>query len=154
MTIRPYYPSDQTPLLEVWFRAASIAHNFLPAEQFAQERIAIASQYLPIAKTWVYEHQRQVVGFISLLDQSVGGFFVDPAVQGQGLGRALMNYAVQMKSCLDVEVFEQNVIGRRFYKNYGFIETGHIYHLETGMKLVQMRFTQGLSSQKTDSGNS
>ncbi|HEY9879202.1 MAG TPA: GNAT family N-acetyltransferase [Leptolyngbyaceae cyanobacterium] len=141
MTIRPYRPSDQTELLDVWFRAASIAHSFLPAEHFDQERITIASQYLPVAETWVYEHQEKVFGFISLLDQSVGGFFVDPAMQGQGLGRALMNHAVQMKSCLDVEVFEQNMIGRRFYKNYGFTETGHTYHLETGTKLVQMRFT-------------
>lgn len=150
MAIRPYRPSDQTELLEVWFRAASIAHSFLPAEHFAQERIAIASQYLPIVETWVYEHQGKVVGFIALLKQSVGGFFVDPTIQGQGLGRALMNHAVQMKTCLDVEMFEQNMIGRRFYKNYGFTETGHTYHLKTGTNLVQMCFTQGLSSQKID----
>jgi putative acetyltransferase len=140
MTIRPYQPSDQAALLDVWFRAAAIAHSFLPKEHFEQERIDIATKYLPIAETWVYEHQGQVVGFISLLNQSIGGFFVDPAMQGQGVGQALMNHVVQLKNSLEVEVFEHNAIGRRFYQRYGFVETGHVLHLETEAKLVQMRF--------------
>jgi len=87
MTIRLYQAADQTALLAVWYRAAAIAHHFLPAEHFEQERAEIAAQYLPMAETWVYEHQGEVVGFISLLGQTVGGFFVDPEMQGQGVGR-------------------------------------------------------------------
>ncbi|HEY9735541.1 MAG TPA: GNAT family N-acetyltransferase [Trichocoleus sp.] len=149
MTIRPYRPSDQATLLEVWFRAASIAHSFLPKEHFDHERTAIASQYLPIAETWIYEHEGKVAGFISLLGQTVGGFFVDPAMQGQGLGQALMNYAVQLKNTLEVEVFEHNAIGRRFYERYGFVITGRFFHPETGMALLHMRLLNGsLHAQK------
>jgi putative acetyltransferase len=64
MSIRPFQPADQAALLEVWYRSATGAHHFLPAQHFDQERQAIASQYLPAAETWVYEHQGQVVGFI------------------------------------------------------------------------------------------
>jgi len=63
-----------------------IAHHFLPADHFEQERKENAAHYLLMAETWVYEHQGQVVGFISLLGQTVGGFFVKPEMQGKGVG--------------------------------------------------------------------
>ncbi|PSN20628.1 GNAT family N-acetyltransferase [filamentous cyanobacterium CCP5] len=142
MTIRPYQETDQTALLDVWYRAAMIAHHFLPADHFVQERAAIAAQYLPVAETWVYERQGKVVGFISLLEQTVGGFFVDPDMQGKGVGRSLMNHAVQLRGKLDVEVFEQNAIGRRFYRRYGFVPVGQSRHDETGLTLIQMELIE------------
>ncbi|WP_204139599.1 GNAT family N-acetyltransferase [Halomicronema sp. CCY15110] len=142
MIIRLYQEADQAALLAVWYRAAAIAHPFLPAEHFEQERAAIATQYLPVAETWVYEHQGEVVGFISLLGQTVGGFFVDPAMQGQGIGRSLMDHAVQLRGPLDVEVFEQNAIGQRFYDRYGFVSMGQSCHGETGQTLIQMELIE------------
>lgn len=138
MTIRLYQAADQVALLEVWYRAAVIAHHFLPAEHFEQERQAIACRYLPVAETWVYEDQGQVVGFISLLGQTVGGFFADPEMQGKGVGRSLMDHAVQLRGPLNVEVFEQNEIGRRFYSRYGFVPVSKSCHDETGLTLIHM----------------
>jgi putative acetyltransferase len=152
MNLRPYQPPDCEVLLEVWYRSAALAHSFLPAAHFAQERIAIATQYLPMAETWVYEQRGQIVGFVSLLNgtggdgshedsrSEVGGLFVDPDWQGQGIGQALMNQAVALKGILTVAVFEQNAIGRRFYDRYGFVEIGRTRHPETGFSLVQMQY--------------
>lgn len=142
MAIRRYQPEDQAALLDLWQRAATIAHHFLPADHFVQEREAIATQYLPVAETWVYEYQGQVVGFISLLGFTVGGFFVDPAAQCNGFGRALMDHAARLKGDLEVEVFEENAIGRRFYNRYGFLTVGDSVHAETGKSLVRMRYTR------------
>ncbi len=139
--IRLYQETDQAALLAVWYRAAVIAHHFLPANHFEQEREAIATQYLPMAETWVYEHQGAVVGFIALLGPTVGGFFVDPAMQGKGVGRSLMDHAVQIRGSLAVEVFEANVIGRRFYDRYGFVPCGRSRHAETGLTLLHLRLT-------------
>lgn len=68
MSLRPYQTQDCAALLEVWYRSAALAHRFLPAAHFAQERLAIATQYLPVAETWVYEHQGRIVGFVSLIE--------------------------------------------------------------------------------------
>ncbi|NJK70616.1 MAG: GNAT family N-acetyltransferase [Microcoleus sp. SU_5_3] len=141
MSIRLYQEADQSTLLEVWYQAAAIAHYFLPAEHFQTERTAIATDYLPIAETWVYEHQGKVVGFISLLGQTVGGFFVEPAMQGKGIGRLLMDHAVRLRGSLEVEVFVQNATGQRFYDRYGFVPVGQSYHDGTGQPLMQMRFS-------------
>ncbi|PSR16081.1 GNAT family N-acetyltransferase [filamentous cyanobacterium CCP3] len=144
MSLRPYQPQDCEAVLDVWQRAATVAHSFLPAAHFAQERLAIATQYLPMAETWVYEHQGQIAGFVSLLNaeasSEVGGLFVDPPWQGRGVGRALMDHAVALKGALMVTVFEQNALGRRFYGRYGFGETGRSRHDDTGLPLVRMQY--------------
>jgi putative acetyltransferase len=59
-------------------------------------------------------------------------------MQGKGVGRALMDHALQLKGALDVEVFAQNVIGRRFYERYGFVETGRSTHTDTNETLIRM----------------
>jgi GNAT superfamily N-acetyltransferase len=65
-------------------------------------------------------------------------FFVDPDIQGKGGGRSLVNQAVQLQDTLDVEVFERNAIGWRFYDRYGFVPVGQSYHDKTGQTLIQI----------------
>ncbi|WP_417268210.1 GNAT family N-acetyltransferase [Celeribacter baekdonensis] len=54
----------------------------------------------------------------------VGGVFVNPTVQGQGIGRALLDHALALKSGLRLEVYEANTQARGFYASLGFRETG------------------------------
>ena len=144
MNLRPYQPQDCEAVLAVWHQAATIAHSFLPADHFVHERVAIATQYLPVTETWVYEHQGHIVGFMSLLNDEVssevGGLFVDPQWQGRGVGRALMDHALGLKGELTVAVFERNFQGRGFYERYGFGETGRSHYGDTGLTLVHMQY--------------
>ena len=96
--------------------------------------------YLAYAETWVCEVHGSVVGFIALIDAEIGGLFVDPGFHGQGLGRALVDKAVGEKGPLSVEVFEQNVIGRRFYNAYGFCGAEASLHESSGHMTVHMTY--------------
>ncbi|NRB39360.1 MAG: GNAT family N-acetyltransferase [Pseudomonadales bacterium] len=87
---------------------------------FEQERHNIPTMYLPNADTWVALIDNSVMGFIALIGNEVGGFFVDPDQHGQGLGKALLDKAQDLHGDLDVDVFKLNILGRRFYNNYGF----------------------------------
>jgi putative acetyltransferase len=138
MMIRLYQQQDLESLLAVWESASKIAHSFLDESFFVQERSAIIEQYLPIAQTWVYEEDRKVVGFISLINKTVGGLFVKPSRQGQGIGKALMNQGVRLRGKLEVDVFELNSIGRNFYQKYGFVEVEESIHPKTGFTLIRM----------------
>lgn len=120
MTIRPYRDSDRDALLDVWYRASQVAHSFLSPEFFENERRQIAEDWLPVAETKVYEKDGRLVGFLSLVGNEVGGIFVDPDHQGQGVGRALMDAARDTRPLLELDVFEANEAGRRFYDAYGF----------------------------------
>ena len=120
MTIRPYAADDLDEVIDVWYRASQIAHSFLSEEFFAAERVEIAESWMPIAETTVYELGGRVVGFIALIKNEVGAIFVDPDLQGRGIGRALMDTARDSRPHLELDVFEANSIGRRFYDAYGF----------------------------------
>lgn len=136
--IRSYKADDLGELLDAWSEASRVAHSFLSAEFLAKERSEIERQWLPMAETWVYEKEGQVVGFISLIGNVVGAIFVTPRHQGLGIGRTLMDHARASRDHLDLEVFEANEIGRAFYDAYGFKCTGARLHEETGVSQLHM----------------
>jgi putative acetyltransferase len=139
--IRPYDPEDRDALLEVWAESAAVAHPFWTAAMFQQERGDIAEKYLPVAETYVFERNGAVVGFISLLGDEVGGIFVAPRCHGQGIGRALMDWAWDSREHLELDVFEANTIGRAFYAVYGFAVVGERVDEATGQRVLRLRLS-------------
>ena len=137
--IRRYVDRDLSELLDVWYRASLISHPFLSGEFLETERRQIAERWLPIAETIVYEIDGHVVGFLALIDIEVGAIFVDPDYQGQGIGRALMDTAQRSRSFLELNVFEDNSIGRRFYDSYGFEFVDRHVHEPTGHTELRLR---------------
>ncbi len=139
MALRPYRNGDLDQLLDLWYRASLIAHPFLTDDFFEQERRRIAQDWLPVATTSVYEIDGQVVGFLALIGNEVGGIFVDPDFQGRGIGRALMDDARHGRPYLELEVFAANANGRRFYAAYGFQELERTEEPSTGHPVVRLR---------------
>jgi putative acetyltransferase len=136
--IREYRSTDLDAALTVWAEASALAHPFLSEEFLSRERHNIADLYLPVAETWVWEVAGRVVGFISLVDNEVGGLFVHPELHGRGIGRALMDHARGLREQLEVEVFKDNAIGRAFYDAYGFVELREGVHDETGRAVMRL----------------
>lgn len=130
--LRPYRQDDLEALLDVWYRASLIAHWFLSEEFLEAERRQIAEDWLPVSETTVAETDGRVVGFVSLVGNEVGGIFVDPDHQGRGVGRALMDHARLARPHLELAVFEDNLIGGRFYDAYGFTQADRRIHAESG----------------------
>jgi putative acetyltransferase len=139
--VRKYEASDLAAVLTAWESASELAHPFLPASFIAQERINIAEIYLPRADVWVVERENQVIGFISLIGNEVGGLFVHPKFQGTGAGKALMDKAQALHGDLALEVFKENMIGRRFYERYGFELMHEKVFTDTGDPLLCLKFT-------------
>lgn len=118
--IRPFEGGDIDELLDVWYRASLIAHPFLSQEFLAEESSEIVDHWLPAAEVEVYETEGRVVGFLALVGNEVGAIFVHPDHQARGIGRALMDSAMSGRDFLELNVFEANDTGRRFYDAYGF----------------------------------
>ena len=137
--IRAYQPEDLSQLLDAWHSASLVAHHFLTDEFLAQERVNIVERYLPVTETWVYEQDGRVVGFISMLDNEVGAIFVEPDSQGRGVGRALMDHVRASREVLELNVFRDNPIGRRFYAGYGFNQIGENVCPDTGEVQLRLR---------------
>lgn len=139
--LRKYEAGDLDAVLSAWENASQIGHPFLTTEFLATEKQNVADVYMPNANTWVAEDQGQVIGFISMAGNEVGGLFVQPSYHSKGVGRTLMNKAQELHGDLEVEVFQANMIGRRFYDRYGFKLIEKKVHAETGNIALRLRFT-------------
>lgn len=125
-----------------WESASRIAHPFLTEEFQQQERHNIPNVYMPVAETWVIEQDGQVIGFVALIGNEVGGLFVKSEFHGTGAGRALMDKAVELRGELEVEVFKANKIGRNFYDKYGFQLLHEAVHESTGNAILRLTLAQ------------
>lgn len=122
--IRPYADTDLDDVLEVWYAASLVGHPFLSDDFLVAERQRLATQWLPASETFVLEEDGRVVGFISMVGHEVGGLFVAPDRQGQGVGRRLLDHVRSSRPVLELSVFEANTRARGFYETYGFVVVG------------------------------
>lgn len=141
MNIRQYENSDLDAVLSSWETATRLVHPFMTDEFIAQERINVAEIYMPNTDTWVIELDGQVKGFIALMGNEVGAIFLQPECHGQGAGKALMDKAQELHGDLEVEVFKENSIGRKFYSRYGFTQLEEKLHEPTGQQVLRLKFT-------------
>lgn len=142
LSYRPYDAErDLTALSEIWFSASLLAHPFLGEETLRGQRVLVETVYLPKAETLVAEFDGAPAGFISLLDDFIGGLFVAPNAQGKGLGRGLIAKALAPRESLDVEVYTQNRQAFGFYQALGFREIGRRSHDDQGLPFELARLT-------------
>ncbi len=72
-------------------------------------------------------------GFIAVANQKIEMLFVDDSVQGQGIGKQLLRYAVDVLGARFVDVNEQNTQGVGFYRHMGFSTVRRSEHDDQGI---------------------
>lgn len=137
--IRPYTDDDLGEVLDAWYLASLEAHPFLSEDFFDAERERLSDIWLPGSDTSVFEVGGHVVGFVSMVGSEVGGIFVTPEHQNQGVGRALLDHVAATRRYLELDVFEANTIGRRFYDAYGFRALSEDVESDTGLPAIRLR---------------
>lgn len=123
VVIRPFDTvTDTEKLSGIWLEASLKAHPFMGESTLLEQRQQIEEEYLPKAETWVACHSGEAIGFISMLGSFVGGIFIAPTHQGRGIGRTLIEHALELKGELTLEVYTENEQAVRFYASLGFKE--------------------------------
>lgn len=130
--IRAYKNTDLESILTIWYEAQTLAHPFLSKEFVDKVKVMMKDLFIPNSKTWVYEANGEIIGFIAMMNNEIGGLFVDPNKQSKGIGTLLVNFVKPKYDNLEVEVFKNNVIGTSFYNKYGFQFMRSYLHEETG----------------------
>jgi len=138
--IRPFKNTDSEAILTIWYDAQSLAHPFLSKEFVDKVKVMMKDIFIPNSKTWVYEKEGEVIGFVSMMNNEIGGLFVNPNKQSKGIGAALVNYIKTMHDTIEVEVFEKNIIGNSFYNKYGFKRMKSYLHEETNEIVLRLEF--------------
>lgn len=114
---------DFVTLADVWEASVRATHHFLTENDIISLRDAIMTKYLPDAKNLfcIRNENNHVIAFIGIEDGNIDMLFIHPDERGKGLGRILINFAIDNFNIETVDVNEQNEQAVGFYKKMGFI---------------------------------
>ncbi|MCL4639980.1 MULTISPECIES: acetyltransferase [Olivibacter] len=116
---------DYERVMEIWESAVRATHHFLKEEDILYYKELIYNKYLDSVD--LYGHIRQdgiLTGFIGISGQAIQMLFIDATKRGIGIGKKLVQYALDEKDARTVDVNEQNQQAVGFYKHMGFVVVG------------------------------
>lgn len=129
-TIRQAKPEDAERLAEI--EVFNYRLNFYPIfkiDPFYFDDLRVSSKaeaYFTephlLQNTWVYD-DGVVKGFIRVDGTEVQKLFVEPALQGQAIGAALLEYMIKKRGVNHLWALEKNTKAIRFYERHGFCLT-------------------------------
>jgi len=89
--------------------------------------------------TWVWD-DGVVKGFVRMEERQIKKLFVEPVLQGQGIGARLLEHAVNREDARWLWALEKNERAIRFYQRHGFCLTGErMPEEDTEEYLVRMK---------------
>lgn len=89
---------------------------------------AIYKEDLFNSKIYVACNKQKIIGFIAVKPNILDYIYVDPAYQGQGVGKNLISYVLRiMKRPITLEVFQENKVAKKLYSHFGFKTKKIIY---------------------------
>ena len=106
-----FYPISQND----WF--------FFDKKQVPKEMKRYETEDGLLDNTFVYD-DGVVKGFIRIDGSKVAKLFVEPVLQGNGIGAELLKFAVTEKQANHLWALEKNVKAIKFYERHGFHVTG------------------------------
>lgn len=118
--IIPYNDNHRQQLLTVWEQSVLATHHFLSPEDFTEIKEMVWAVNFNAFAVYCLVYNGNVAGFAGLSDKKVEMLFVSPGLIGKGLGRKLMEFAVNELLADEVDVNEQNTRAVNFYKKLGF----------------------------------
>lgn len=126
MKIENVRPEDFAEMLNVWENSVRATHDFITEDDIAFFKPIIIEQAFPaITLKCVKNKQGSILGFVgvhdaTLHDAKVEMLFILNEARGQGIGKALLRYAIEQLNVTKVDVNEQNPQAVGFYQHMGF----------------------------------
>lgn len=113
---------DYPVLIDIWESAVKATHDFLSNEDFEFYKTHIPI-YFEHVSLYIYRDDKNVIkGFIGVAEDSIEMLFVENKSRGTGVGKILLNYAINTLNSRRVDVNEQNTQALKFYYHFGFKE--------------------------------
>ncbi|OMD05219.1 GNAT family N-acetyltransferase [Paenibacillus sp. FSL R5-0636] len=108
-------------LLNIWESSVRHTHLFLSEQDIDALRPLVMQALEGISDLFAFtDDEEQLIGFIGVQNNKIEMLFVEPAVMGKGVGKALVAYVMQELDVHLVDVNEQNPQALGFYEHMGF----------------------------------
>jgi len=123
MNIYQTAPADYPELIELWEASVRATHHFLKEEDIGLYRQRILEEYFDAVKLYCTKDNGVIAGFLGIGDGMIQMLFIHPEARGKGVGKRLLEYAMNEHGVKKVEVNEQNEQALGFYQYMGFTVT-------------------------------
>lgn len=125
MKIETALPSHFERLVAIWESSVRATHHFLQESDIAALCPLLLNAYLPNLKVVIARDDAGVIhGFLGVDENRIEMLFVDDASRGKGVGKLLLQHAIEEFGANEVDVNEQNPQGVGFYRHMGFEQVG------------------------------
>ncbi|MFD2248175.1 GNAT family N-acetyltransferase [Pontibacter ruber] len=115
-------PGDYQEITEVWEASVRATHHFLKEEDILFFRPLILNDYLKAVDLYCERDEAgSIVGFLGVADGKIEMLFIHPDSRGKGIGKKLLQFAVDTLHATLVDVNEQNTQAVDFYRHMGFV---------------------------------
>lgn len=119
--IRRVTKDDLDRVVQIWLETNIKAHDFISEDYWRENEQAVRGM-LAESELYLYEtdSDHKIQGFIGLVDDYIGGIFVQSEAQSRGIGKQMLDYVKQIKSKLTLSVYEKNNRAIKFYQREDF----------------------------------
>lgn len=108
-------------LLKVWEDSVRGSHHFLSSKEISDIKKFVPGALLAVPHLVVLENDKGIpLAFMGSVKQQLEMLFVASEYRGQGLGRKLIEYAINTYKINELTVNEQNPEAVAFYEHLGF----------------------------------
>lgn len=112
---------DYKRLLEIWERSVRATHDFISKKNIEEYKPLIMNHAFPAVELRCAVAGEEILGFVGVADSKIEMLFVDPDHFKKGIGKRLLNHAVEELKAVKVDVNEQNPEAHKFYEHMGFV---------------------------------
>lgn len=121
MKIESVNSDDYPELLDVWENSVRATHDFITEDDIAFFKPIIIEQAFPnVTLKCIKSEHKTILGFVGVHNCKIEMLFILDAARGKGVGKALLNYAIEQLAANKVDVNEQNPLAVGFYQHMGF----------------------------------
>lgn len=108
-------------LENLWESSVRATHDFLAEDniQTLKPLVRQGLEGIPILCI-ATNYQGHIFGFMGIEENKIEMLFIAPGARGQGIGRMLVTYAIELLAVTQVDVNEQNPQAVGFYHHMGF----------------------------------
>lgn len=113
--------SEYEEVVDVWEASVRATHDFLKEEDIEYFRPLILNQYLgAVELSCIRDQENKILGFMGVAGEGLEMLFIHPKARGMGIGKSLLEYAINDLKIWKVDVNEDNQQAVGFYKHFGF----------------------------------
>lgn len=120
MSIKAYDDRFRDDMISLWERSVRATHHFLDPVDIDYFKTVVKGIDFRAFQVYCLVVGERLVGFLGVADKKIEMLFLDPQFIGQGLGKKLMDFALNELKAQEVDVNEQNENAVRFYSKFGF----------------------------------